>query len=77
MYDCPQCGESTIELHEGYCAECCTDNQRALDLHNAEYDRWQNMTDNQRKASVRAAVHLAPGGRYAISHHRTDDRRQL
>lgn len=56
MYDCPQCGEDTERLHEGYCAECCTENQRALDLHNAEYDRWQSMTDNQRQAAISAAV---------------------
>lgn len=56
MYDCPQCGEATETLHEGYCAECCTENQRALDLHNAEYDRWQSMTDNQRQSAISAAV---------------------
>lgn len=56
MYDCPKCGEPTETLHEGYCQECCTENQRALDLHNAEFDRWQCMSDDQRRAAIKAAV---------------------
>ena len=55
-YDCPQCGEPTQELHEGYCAECCSDNQRRLDQHNAEHDRWQRMTDAQRDAAIKFAA---------------------
>lgn len=54
-YDCPQCGEPTDRLHEGYCAECCEENQRALDLHNAAYDRWAGMTDAQRSDEIRRA----------------------
>lgn len=54
-YDCPQCGEPTPELHEGYCEECCNENQRRLDQHNADYYRWQRMTDDQRDAAIKFA----------------------
>lgn len=56
MYDCPQCGEPTKELHEGYCKECCDHNQAALDLHNGTYDRWQRMTDVQRAEAIKFAT---------------------
>ncbi len=36
MTNCPQCGELSEQLHEGYCEQCCNDNQAALDRHNAE-----------------------------------------
>ncbi len=55
MRTCPQCGNETEQLYEGYCERCCTENQRALDLYNAEYDRWQNMTDQQRADTIRRA----------------------
>lgn len=57
-YDCPQCGESTETLHEGYCADCCAENQVALDKHNAEFYAWQNMTDLQRDKAIRRSVEL-------------------
>ena len=41
MHHCPQCGEATERLYEGYCKPCCQENQAALDLHNATYDRWR------------------------------------
>jgi hypothetical protein len=53
---CPQCGFRTEVLHEGYCAECCEDNQRELDLHNHAFDRWERMTDRQRDAEILAAT---------------------
>lgn len=56
MKYCPQCGDDTPELHEGYCEECCRENQRALDQHNADYDRWQRMTDAQRDAAIKFAM---------------------
>ena len=59
-YDCPQCGEPTEELHEGYCAECCEENQTRLDLHNASFDAWERMSDSQRGAEIRNAVRLVP-----------------
>ena len=55
MKHCPQCGDDTPELHEGYCEDCCRDNQAALDRHNMEYDRWQRMTDAQRDAAIKFA----------------------
>ena len=53
---CPQCGEDTETLHEGYCAECCDGNQRRLDAHNAGFDRWERMTDAQRDEEIKAAA---------------------
>jgi hypothetical protein len=55
MYDCPQCGEETPALEEGYCHECCSANQAALDAHNFEHDRWARMTDSQRDAEIKTA----------------------
>lgn len=55
-YVCPQCGESTDELHEGYCRYCCEETQRRLDAHNSEYQRWQSMTGEQRTVAIRAAA---------------------
>lgn len=53
--NCPQCGEPTPSLYEGYCAECCAENQRSLDAHNAGFDRWERMTDAQRDADIKRA----------------------
>jgi hypothetical protein len=53
--NCPQCGEPTRQLFEGYCGPCCTENQRRLDEHNAYYDAWQSMTDTQRDAAIKRA----------------------
>lgn len=58
-YDCPQCGEPTETLHEGYCADCCAENQAALDKHNAEFDAWEAMTPKQRDARIRDAIRKA------------------
>lgn len=59
MKHCPQCGCDTPELHEGYCEECCRDNQAALDQHNAAYSEWQGMTDVQRDKRIRDAIRLS------------------
>lgn len=50
---CPQCGEPTEELHEGYCEECCNQNQAELDRHNAEYDHWNRMNAERREEEIR------------------------
>jgi hypothetical protein len=50
---CPQCGEDTETLREGCCEECREANQAALDRHNAEFDRWQSMTDAEREDAIR------------------------
>lgn len=41
VYDCPQCGEETPTLHEGYCEECRKDNQHALDRFNEHLELWR------------------------------------
>ncbi len=53
---CPQCGELCGEFHEGVCAPCWQANQDALDLHNAEVDRWEKMTEAEREKAIRWAV---------------------
>lgn len=58
---CPQCGFDTPTLHEGYCADCCAENQRALDMHNYSVDRWAVLTDRQREDEIRAAFLRAKG----------------
>lgn len=54
--DCPQCGCSTETLYEGYCDECAGENQRELDEHNALYDQWRDMSDEDRESAIRAAL---------------------
>lgn len=51
--DCPQCGDSVSQLHEGYCGDCCNENQRQLDQHNYEYEHWQRMDDERREELIR------------------------
>lgn len=55
-YDCPQCGFETEEFYEGYCEECWQENQAALDQHNAQYDHWQALTDQERDAAIKRAI---------------------
>jgi hypothetical protein len=40
-------------LHEGYCEECCNQNQAELDRHNAEYDHWNRMDNERREEAIR------------------------
>ncbi len=56
--DCPQCGLLTAknDFTEGYCSDCAAENQRALDEHNASFDRWERLTDEQRAAEIRRAL---------------------
>lgn len=54
--NCPQCGEPTEELHEGYCKECCDENNAALFQHNFNYDRWAHMSDSERDSEIRRAM---------------------
>ncbi len=56
VYDCPQCGEQTMALFEGYCCNCRDENQAALDAHNAAFDQWERMTDAQRDAAIKRAT---------------------
>lgn len=55
MDDCPQCGEETEVLHEGYCLDCRDENQRVLDEHNARFDWWDSLTDRDRDKLIRRA----------------------
>jgi endogenous inhibitor of DNA gyrase (YacG/DUF329 family) len=55
-FRCPQCGDPTERLFEGYCEPCCEDNQRALDLHNAEYDAWQAKSKVERGHAIKEAM---------------------
>ena len=56
MLHCPQCGLETETFHEGYCQECCAENQRCLDEHNMSYDRWQRLSNEERDEEVRRAI---------------------
>lgn len=55
---CNQCGEDAEEFREGVCAECCVGNQSRLDLHNAEYDRWQRLSGKERGDEIARAARL-------------------
>lgn len=59
--DCPQCGEPTEALYEGYCQNCCEENQRELDAHNARFDWWEGLSDKERYEQIRQAIALAGG----------------
>lgn len=51
-FDCPQCGDQTETLHEGYCKQCCADNQAALDQHNFRRDYWNSLSDAGKDAEI-------------------------
>ena len=51
--DCPQCGEPTLQFYEGYCEQCCLENQAALDKHNADYDYWTRLDNERREELIR------------------------
>jgi len=53
---CPACGHETERLHEGYCEPCLDDRQRALDEHNARFDMWRGMTDQEREQAIKDTV---------------------
>ena len=52
---CTQCGFETPEdeFREGVCEDCWEINQRAVDTHNAEFDRWEAMTGAERASEIR------------------------
>ena len=54
-FDCPQCGEESDQLFEGYCLDCLYQNQSELDNHNAQFDRWESLTDSQRQNEINKA----------------------
>lgn len=55
MMTCTGCGFDAEQFCEGYCVDCQRDRQRALDLHNAQFDRWERLTDSQRRDEIRRA----------------------
>jgi len=55
MKICPQCGEDTPTLNEGYCEPCRVENQRVLDDHNYQADHWDAMSDAERGTCIRKA----------------------
>lgn len=55
---CPQCGDEKSEFREGVCVECCVSDQRELDRHNAEYDNWMALSEDQREAAIKRAARL-------------------
>jgi hypothetical protein len=55
MSSCPQCGCDTDGLTEGVCVDCFSANQLALDLHNAEYDHWNSLTERQKDEAIAKA----------------------
>lgn len=54
--DCPQCGNYTEELHEGYCKPCSDSNENELFRHNHEFDRWEALTDSQREDEIKGQL---------------------
>ena len=59
---CPQCGLETEQLHEGYCEECCRQNQEALDRHNAEYDHWLQKMRRKESPPLQCSVWCSDTG---------------
>ncbi len=55
---CGQCGDAEFaeQFRDGVCVYCWQDNQNALDVHNAEHDRWERMTDEQRHAEIFSGI---------------------
>jgi len=56
MSYCPQCGEDTERLHEGYCEDCFNERQSELLLHNARFDWWESLSDKERDAQIKWAA---------------------
>lgn len=56
MNDCPQCGETTPTLYEGYCEYCRKQNQIELNEHNRSYDAWQKMSNKQRDYEINKPI---------------------
>ena len=52
LYCCNQCGHDATQFQEGVCMDCCKENQRRLDEHNEQFDRWQSLTDKQRDDEI-------------------------
>jgi len=55
-YTCPQCGCTCKYLVEGYCRVCQEQNQQELDLHNAEYDQWNKLSETEKNRRIKNAT---------------------
>lgn len=53
ILECSSCGEEDPCYHEGYCEDCWAERQGALDLHNAQYDYWEGLSDKEREDQIR------------------------
>lgn len=56
IHDCPQCCEPTETQREGYCEACRMENQAQLDIHNAQADYWNSLSDQCRADAVLKAM---------------------
>lgn len=52
---CPQCGCECGRLEAGICRDCYRDNHEELLLHNASFDRWERLSDDERDDEIRRA----------------------
>ena len=55
-FSCPQCGEGTDTLYEGFCEVCRDENQSRLNQHNAEYDYWNSLTNGEQDRQIKEAL---------------------
>lgn len=53
--NCSQCGKPTEVFREGVCEDCYLGNQQTLDEHNARFDWWGRLTDDQRAEQIHRA----------------------
>ena len=55
---CDGCGfdEEENTFIEGWCKDCYNERQQELDLHNAQFDHWESLSDNERKDEIRRAI---------------------
>ena len=52
---CPECGELTDRLCEGFCETCWEYRQAMLDFHNLQFDRWQKLSSSDRESEIKWA----------------------
>ena len=54
--DCPQCGDETERLYEGYCLECAAENQAELTEHLISFEEWEKLSSSEREKRIKEAV---------------------
>lgn len=55
LEECRVCGELASEFIEGDCADCWHDRNDRHQLHLAQSDRWERMTNTERDREIREA----------------------